>query len=54
MIEKRQLLRGEPTQIISDAERKKLHELLPLAIAEAQRRGLTLDGQVTERIIERV
>jgi hypothetical protein len=35
MIEKRQLLRGEPTAIISDAERAKLHELLPLAIAEA-------------------
>jgi DNA-binding CsgD family transcriptional regulator len=52
MIEKRQLLRGEPTQIISDAERAKLHELLPLAIAEAQRRGLTVEGQVTERSIE--
>lgn len=52
MIEKRQLLRGEPTAIISDAERAKLHELLPLAIAEARRRGLTVEGQVTERQIE--
>lgn len=52
MIEKRQLLRGEPTQIISDAERAKLHELLPLAIAEAQRRGLTVEGQVTGRTVE--
>jgi DNA-binding CsgD family transcriptional regulator len=52
MIEKRQLLRGEPTAIISDAERKKLHELLPLAIAEAQRRGLTVDGQVTGKTVE--
>ena len=52
MIEKRQLLRGEPTQIISDAERAKLHELLPRVIAEAQRRGLTIEGQVTEKSIE--
>jgi hypothetical protein len=51
MIEKRQLLRGEPTAIISDAERAKLHELLPLAIAEAQRRGLTIEGQVTEKTL---
>lgn len=52
LIEKRALLRGEPTQIISDHERKKLHELLPLAIAEVQRRGLTVPGIVTERTIE--
>lgn len=52
MIEKRQLLRGEPTQIVSDAERAKLHELLPLAIAEARRRGLTLEGAVTEKLVE--
>lgn len=52
MIEKRQLLRGEPTQIISDAERAKLHELVPLLIQEAQRRGLTVDGQVTEKTVE--
>ena len=52
MIEKRQLLRGEPTQIISDAERAKLHELLPRVIAEAQRRGLTIEGQVTGKSVE--
>jgi hypothetical protein len=52
MIEKRQLLRGEPTSIISDADRMKLHELLPRAIAEAQRRGLTTEGQVTEKVLE--
>lgn len=51
LIEKRQLLRGEPTAIVSDLERKRLNELLPLAIAEAQRRGLTLQGQVTERVV---
>lgn len=52
MIEKRQLLRGEPTQIISDAERAKLHELLPRVIAEAQRRGLTVEGEVTGKSVE--
>lgn len=52
LIEKRALLRGEPTQILSNHERAKLHELLPLAIAEAQRRGLTIPGTVTEKTIE--
>lgn len=52
MIEKRQLLRGEPTQIISDAERKKIHELAPLLLAEVKRRGLTIEGQITERVVE--
>ena len=47
MIEKRQLLRGEPTQIISDLERKKLTELLPALIAEGQRRGITIEGTAT-------
>lgn len=49
MIEKRQLLRGEPTQIISDAERGKLHELMPLLIQEAKRRGLTVEGEVLSK-----
>lgn len=49
MAEKRQLMRGEPTQIISDAERKKLHELMPLLISEGQRRGITVNGEVTAR-----
>lgn len=47
MIEKRNLLKGEPTQIVSDYERKKLHELLPLLIAEGQRRGVTIDSTAT-------
>jgi DNA-binding CsgD family transcriptional regulator len=54
MIEKRQLLRGEPTAIISDHERKKLHELAPLLLAEMQRRSLTVEGQVTEKTVEPV
>ncbi len=52
LIEKRALLRGEPTQILSDLERRKLNELLPLAIAEAQRRGLTVEGEVTGKSFE--
>ena len=54
MIEKRSLLRGEPTQIVSDHERKKLVELMPLLLAEAQRRGVTIPGQVTEKVVEPV
>jgi DNA-binding CsgD family transcriptional regulator len=52
LVEKRQLLRGEPTAIVSDAERAKLHELLPRVIAEARRRGLTLEGEVTGKTLE--
>lgn len=51
LIEKRQLLRGEPTQIVSDHERKKLHELVPLLIAEAQRRGRLIEGEVVNRTV---
>jgi DNA-binding CsgD family transcriptional regulator len=51
MAEKRQLMRGEPTQIISDHERAKLHELVPLLIQEARRRGLTVEGEITEKVV---
>lgn len=44
MLEKMQLMKGEPTAIISDHERAKIHELLPILIAEAKRRGLTIEG----------
>ena len=54
MAEKRQLLRGEPTQIISDSDRKKLHELLPSIIAEGLRRGITVEGQVMAKEITNV
>ncbi len=43
LIDKRQLLRGEPTAIVSDYERKKIHELLPALVAEAKRRSITID-----------
>jgi len=51
LIEKKQLIDGQPTVIISDHERKKLHELMPLMIAEAQRRGITYEGKVTEKVV---
>lgn len=52
MIEKRQLLRGEPTAIVSDHERKKLHELLPAFIEEARRRGAVTVDAKTGEIVE--
>ena len=39
MIEKRQLLMGEPTQIMSLEERKSLKEIAPSLIAEIEKRG---------------
>ena len=44
LIEKRNLLRGEPTTIISDAERAKLTDLLPVLIEEGKRRGIIIEG----------
>lgn len=43
LIEKRQLLRGEPTQIMTSSDRQSLNDLLPLVMREAQRRGYTID-----------
>ena len=43
LIEKRQLLRGEPTQILSTEERKTLDISIPLIVKEAQRRGMIID-----------
>lgn len=51
LTEKRQLLRGEPTAIISDHERAKLNDLLPALMKEAARRGATIEGQVTEKVV---
>lgn len=47
LIEKRQLLKGEPTQIVSVEDRRAMTELVPLMLKEAQRRGYTLDGTAT-------
>lgn len=43
LVEKRQLLRGEPTQILSLEERQNLNDMLPAIIVEARRRGVTID-----------
>lgn len=40
----RQLLRGEPTQIVSIDDRKALNDLVPLLIKSAQRRGVVIDA----------
>ena len=51
LMEKRQLLRGEPTQILSIEERAGMGELIPRLLQEASRRGLsvgvykTIDGE---------
>ena len=37
-----QLLKGKPTQIMTIDDRRKLNELIPALIIEAQRRGVTL------------
>lgn len=43
MLEKRALLRGEPTQILSYEERKNLTELMPALMQEMERRGMTVE-----------
>ncbi len=46
--DKRQILKGEPTQILSIDDRKSMRELMPAMLMEAQRRGLTIDMTATE------
>jgi len=43
MVEKRQLLLGEPTQILSTNERKHLNELIVPLMEEARARGMMID-----------
>lgn len=43
LVEKRQLLRGEPTQIMTLEERKSIKELTPALISEMKKRSLTVD-----------
>lgn len=43
LIEKRALLRGEPTQIMTIEERANLNVLVSAVVAEANRRGITVD-----------
>jgi len=44
-LEKRQLLRGEPTHILSIEERGQLNSLVPMLIKEATRRGLVFEDR---------
>lgn len=48
MLEKRQLLSGQPTAILSFEERRNMDELMPLLVKEAQRRGMIVDGHAHE------
>ena len=43
LIDKRQLLLGEPTQILSMQERKHVNDLIPALLQEAEARGMTID-----------
>lgn len=43
MLEKRALLRGEPTQILSIDDRSNMNELLPALLQEASKRGMFVD-----------
>lgn len=45
LIDKAQLLRGQPTAIYDINQRRKLNELIPQLYAEARRRGLTIEGE---------
>jgi len=40
LIDKKQLLEGKPTQILSVEERQELSDLLPALLREAERRGI--------------
>ncbi|MGE0289513.1 MAG: hypothetical protein AB7I42_25990 [Bradyrhizobium sp.] len=46
----RQLLRGEPTQIVSVDDRKTLNDLVPALVKAAQRRGILIDA--VARVVE--
>ena len=48
LAEKRQLLSGEATSIISVEDSRQLNEILPAVLAEAKRRGLDLNRSVIE------
>lgn len=40
-----QLLKGKPTSITSVEDRRRINELLPLLVLEAQKRGVVLEGE---------
>lgn len=43
----RQLIRGEPTAIVSVEDRRQMNRVLPLIAQELKRRGITIEGEVT-------
>lgn len=47
LIDKAQLIKGQPTQILSHADREKIDELAPRVLAECRRRGITIEGVKT-------
>jgi len=51
LTEKRQLLSGEPTQILSMTERQEMKDILPEFIREVTRRGITIDQNDGTRLI---
>lgn len=60
LIDKRQLLSGEPTHILSHADRQNMNDLLPALQAEVERRGLTIehhtehDGSIQVQVLKDV
>lgn len=48
LAEKRQLMEGRPTQILTFEERRQMPELLGAALREAKRRGLNIDATAVE------
>lgn len=52
--EKRQLFKGEPTQILSQGERQNLDDLAPLMMKELHRRGMVVDADFHEVASPRV
>jgi hypothetical protein len=46
LIDKRQLLSGEPTHILSHDDRQNMKTLLPALMAEVERRGMTIEHHV--------
>lgn len=54
LIDKRQILRGQPTAILSIEDRRNLLELVPALVREVERRGLidvTPAGPVIEAVV---
>jgi alpha-D-ribose 1-methylphosphonate 5-triphosphate synthase subunit PhnL len=45
LVDKVQLLKNMPTQIIDFTTRQQLHQLAPRLMAEMKRRGVTFDGE---------